>query len=117
VDEAVAASHTTEEDARCGIVEKTHGSPGEGETYAKATAVCMFSVTRRILQEYVYQRTLTSNPAAVIKTFSVANETPYTTLKKEEAQDLRKPLYSGLLSSIFCKLVYFGKSSFFCQPH
>lgn len=58
------------------------------EAYAKATAARMLSVARRILQEYVYQGTLATNPATGIKTFSVANETPYTTLKKEEAQDL-----------------------------
>lgn len=63
-----------------------------GETYAKATAARMFSVARRILQEYVYQGTLATNPAAGIKTFSVANETPYTTLKKEEAQELLKTI-------------------------
>lgn len=63
-----------------------------GETYAKATAARMFSVARRILQEYVYQGTLVANPAAGIKNFSVANETPYTTLKKEEAQDLLKTI-------------------------
>lgn len=63
-----------------------------GETYAKATAARMFSVARRILQEYVYQGTLVANPAAGIKTFSVANETPYTTLKKEEARDLLKTI-------------------------
>jgi integrase/recombinase XerD len=63
-----------------------------GETYAKATAARMFSVARRILQEYVYQGTLATNPAAGIKTFAVANETPYTTLKKEEAQDLLKTI-------------------------
>jgi integrase/recombinase XerD len=63
-----------------------------GETYAKATAARMFSVARRILQEYVYQGTLATNPAAGIKTFSVANETPYTTLKREEAQDLLKTI-------------------------
>lgn len=63
-----------------------------GETYAKATAARMFSIARRILQEYVYQGTLATNPAAGIKTFSVANETPYTTLKKEEAQDLLKTI-------------------------
>ncbi|HEU5380363.1 MAG TPA: hypothetical protein VFV38_33485, partial [Ktedonobacteraceae bacterium] len=57
------------------------------ETYAKVTAARMFSVARRILQEYVYQGTLVANPAAGIKTFSIANETAYTTLKKEEAQD------------------------------
>lgn len=63
-----------------------------GETYAKATAARMLSVARRILQEYVYQGTLANNPAAGIKTFSVANETPYTALKKEEAQDLLKTI-------------------------
>lgn len=63
-----------------------------GETYAKATAARMFSVARRILQEYVYQGILPTNPAAGIKTFSVANETPYTTLKKGEAQDLLKTI-------------------------
>jgi integrase/recombinase XerD len=63
-----------------------------GESYAKATAARMFSVARRILQEYVYQGALLSNPAAGIKTFSVANETPYTTLKKEEAQALLKTI-------------------------
>jgi hypothetical protein len=35
---------------------------------------------------WVYQGTLATNPAAGIKTFSVANETPYTTLKKEEGK-------------------------------
>ncbi len=63
-----------------------------GETYAKATAARMFSVARRVLQEYVYQGTLATNPATGIKTFSVANETPYITLKKEEAQDLLKTI-------------------------
>jgi integrase/recombinase XerD len=63
-----------------------------GETYTKATAARMLSVARRILQEYVYQGTLATNPAAGIKTFSVANETPYTTLKKEEARDLLKTI-------------------------
>lgn len=63
-----------------------------GETYAKATAARMFSVARRILQEYVFQGMLAANPAAGIKTFSVANETPYTTLKKEEAQELLKTI-------------------------
>lgn len=67
-----------------------------GETYAKATAARMLSVARRILQEYVYQGTLATNPAAGIKTFSVANETPYTTLKKEEAQDLLKTIYTAI---------------------
>lgn len=63
-----------------------------GETYAKATAARTFSVARRILQEYVYQGTLMTNPAAGIKTFSAADETPYTTLKKEETQDLLKTI-------------------------
>src|SRR5713226_2043591 len=54
-----------------------------GNTYAKATASRMFSVARRILQEYMYQGTLVANPAAGIKTFPVANETPYTTLEKD----------------------------------
>lgn len=63
-----------------------------GETYAKATAARMLSVARRILQEYVYQGLLPTNPAAGIKTFSVANETPYTTLKKEEAQEFLKTI-------------------------
>jgi site-specific recombinase XerD len=40
----------------------------------------------------VYQGTLANNPAAGIKTFSVANETPYTVLKKEEAHDLLKTI-------------------------
>jgi len=39
-----------------------------------------------------YQGTLATNPAAGVKTFSVANETPYTTLKKEEAQDFLKTI-------------------------
>jgi integrase/recombinase XerD len=63
-----------------------------GESYAKATAARMFSVARRILQEYVYKGTLATNPAAGIKTFPVANETPYTTLKKDEAQALLKTI-------------------------
>lgn len=63
-----------------------------GETYAKATAARMFSVARRILQEYVYRGELPTNPAAGIKNFSVVNETPYTTLKKEEAQALLKTI-------------------------
>lgn len=63
-----------------------------GENYAKATAARMFSVARHILQEYVYRGTLATNPAAGIKNFSVANETPYTTLKKEEAQVLLKTI-------------------------
>ncbi len=63
-----------------------------GESYAKATAARMFSVARRILQEYVHRGTLATNPAAGIKNFPVANETPYTTLKKEEAKDLLKTI-------------------------
>ncbi len=63
-----------------------------GESYAKATASRMFSVARRILQEYVYRGTLATNPAAGIKTFSVANETPYTTLEKDEAKALLKTI-------------------------
>ena len=61
-----------------------------GETYAKATAARMFSIARRILQEYVYQGALASNPAAGIKTFPLANETPYTTLSHDEAKALLK---------------------------
>jgi site-specific recombinase XerD len=63
-----------------------------GDTYAKATAARMFSVARRILQEYVYRGTLPTNPAAGIKNFPVANETPYATLKKDEAQALLKTI-------------------------
>ena len=60
--------------------------------YAKATAARMFSVARRILQDYVYRGTLATNPAAGIKTFPVANETPYIALKKDEAKDLLKTI-------------------------
>jgi integrase/recombinase XerD len=63
-----------------------------GDAYAKATAARMFSVARRILQEYVYGGILPTNPAAGIKTFPVANETPYTTLEKDEAQALLKTI-------------------------
>src|SRR5712691_7453385 len=63
-----------------------------GESYAKATASRMFSVARRILQEYVHKGILTANPAAGIKTFPVANETPYTTLKKDEAKAFLKTI-------------------------
>src|SRR5689334_7264975 len=63
-----------------------------GESYAKATAARMFSVARRILQEYVHRGTLATNPAAGIKNFPVANETPYATLKKHEAKDLLKTI-------------------------
>src|ERR1700730_9927912 len=63
-----------------------------GDSYAKATAARMFSVVRRILQEYVYRGTLPSNPAAGIKTFPVANETPYTTLQRDEAKALIKTI-------------------------
>src|SRR5438046_1044518 len=61
-----------------------------GETYAKATAARMFSVSRRILQEYVYRGALVNNPAAGIKTFTLANETSYTTLSHDEAKALLK---------------------------
>lgn len=56
-----------------------------GESYAKATVSLMFSVARRVLQEYIYRGTLAINPAAGIQTVPVANETSYTTLKKDEA--------------------------------
>ncbi|TME08325.1 MAG: hypothetical protein E6I80_10260 [Chloroflexi bacterium] len=61
-----------------------------GERYAKATAARMFSVARRILQEYVYRGALVNNPAAGIKTFTLANETSYTTLSHDEAKALLK---------------------------
>lgn len=63
-----------------------------GDTYAKATAARMFSVARRILQEYVFQGILVTNPAVGIKTFPLANETPYTTLSYDEAKALLKTI-------------------------
>src|SRR5438874_1159890 len=70
------------------------------ETYAKATAQRMFSVSRRILQEQVYSGKLTSNPADGIKGFQVANETTHTALTKGQAKELFQSVDTSSLKGL-----------------
>jgi integrase/recombinase XerD len=55
-------------------------------TYAKATAARMLSVARRILNEQVIAGNLAANPAKEVKGFTLDNESPHISLKKEQAQ-------------------------------
>jgi integrase/recombinase XerD len=57
-------------------------------TYAKATAARMLSVARRILGEQVLAGNITANPAKEVKGFSLDNESPHISLKKEQAREL-----------------------------
>lgn len=56
------------------------------DTYRPATAQRMFSVARRILEDYVRKGVLARNPCEGIRGFSVENESTHTALKQPEAR-------------------------------
>ena len=56
------------------------------DAYRPATAQRMFSVARRILEDYVRKGVLVRNPCEGIRGFSVENESTHTALRQAEAR-------------------------------